>query len=157
MTGAKVPFKVKTQDFADGADIPSRFTCDGDDVSPALHWAHEPPETKSFALIMDDPDAPGRVWNHWLIWDVPAYIHSLPEGNEHASLGKSGINDFGRRGYGGPCPPKERGSHRYFFRLFALDATTLGLPEGAKRPALEKALKRHTIAEATYMGRYERE
>jgi Raf kinase inhibitor-like YbhB/YbcL family protein len=107
-------------------------------------------------LIVDDPDAPGGTWNHWLLWDIPADIHSLPEGSGHASHGKSGANDFGRRGYGGPCPPKGRGSHRYFFRLFALDTATLGLPQGAKRPVLDKALRKHAIAETAYMGRYER-
>ena len=148
-----MPFQVTVQGFTDGADIPGRFTCDGEDRSPSLHWAGEPSGTKSFALIMDDPDAPGGTWNHWLAWDIPSDVHSLPE---HASLGKSGTNDFGRRGYGGPCPPKGGGPHRYFFRLFALDAATLGLPDGAKRPALERAIKKHAIAEAAYMGHYER-
>lgn len=149
-------FTVTVQGFAEGGDIPSRFTCDGEDLSPALRWQGEPPETKGFALIVDDPDAPGGTWNHWLLWDIPADIHSLPEGSGHASPGKSGANDFGRRGYGGPCPPKGRGSHRYFFRLFALDTATLGLPQGAKRPVLDKALRKHAIAETAYMGRYER-
>lgn len=151
--GDEVPLRVTVPSFGNGGDIPMRFTCDGEDGSPALDWTGEPPGTKSFALIMDDPDAPHRTWNHWLTWDIPSNVHSLPE---HASLGKSGMNDFGRRGYGGPCPPKGGGPHRYFFRLFALDIATLGLSDGAKRPALEKAIKRHAIAEAAYMGRYER-
>ena len=151
-----MPFKVTVQGFADGAAIPGRFTCDGDDLSPALHWSGEPPQTKSFALLLDDPDAPRGTRNYWLVWDIPADIHSIPEGSERASAGKSGTNDFGRRGYGGPCPPKAGGPHRYFFRLFALGTSTLGLPDGAKRPALEKAIKKHAIAEASYMGRYER-
>ena len=149
-------FQLTLEDFSGEADIPRRFTCDGDDISPALRWAGEPSGTKSFALIMDDPDAPGGTWNHWLIWDMPASIHSVQEGAEDASVGKSGTNDFGRRGYGGPCPPQGRGSHRYFFRMFALDTATLGLPQGAKRSALEKALRKHVLAEAVYMGRYER-
>lgn len=149
-------FIVKVEGFNEGATIPSRFTCDGGDVSPAIEWAGEPSKTRSFALIMNDPDAPGGTWNHWLVWDIVASVHSLPEGKGHASLGKSGTNDFGRLGYGGPCPPKRRGSHRYYFRLFALDTPTLGVPEGGKRSALEKALKGHTIAETAYMGRYER-
>jgi Raf kinase inhibitor-like YbhB/YbcL family protein len=152
-----VPFQISAQDFDDGAGMPIRFTCDGEDVSPALRWTGEPSGTKSFALIMDDPDAPRGTWNHWLLWDIPAQIHSLPEGNEPASMGKSGMNDFGRYGYGGPCPPKRGGPHRYFFRLFALDTATLGLAKGAKRPALEKAIRKHTIAQASYMGRYERQ
>lgn len=150
-----MPFKLKVDGFSERANIPRRFTCDGEDVSPALQWADEPSETQSFALIMDDPDAPGGTWNHWLVWDIPSYIHSLPEGNEHASLGKSGTNDFGRRGYGGPCPPAGA-SHRYFFRLFAVDAPALGPSQGVKRLALEKALRKHVIAETSYMGHYER-
>lgn len=149
-------FKLTIDGFADGAQIPSRFTCDGSDVSPPLHWSGEPSETKSFALIMDDPDAPGGTFAHWLLWDIPAYIHSLPEGNEHSSLGKSGPNDFRRRGYGGPCPPKGGGQHRYVFRLFALDTPTLGLSPGAKRSELNKALQKHALAETEYIGSYER-
>jgi Raf kinase inhibitor-like YbhB/YbcL family protein len=151
-----VPFKLTVNGFSEGANIPARFTCDGKDLSPALKWAGEPLETKSFALIMDDPDAPGGNWNHWLVWDIPSHIHSLPEGNGQASSGKSGTNDFGRRGYGGPCPPIGRGAHRYFFRLFALDVSALGLSQGAKRSALDKALRKHTIAETSYVGSYER-
>ena len=149
-------FKVAIQGFADGADIPGRFTCEGENVSPAVTWRDEPGETQSFALIMDDPDAPAGTWNHWLVWDIPADIHSMPGGEGHTFPGKSGTNSFGERGYGGPCPPKGGGSHRYFFRVFALDTASLGLAEGAKRPALDKALREHTIAEAIYMGRYER-
>lgn len=149
-------FKLTIEGFADGTEIPRRFTCDGDDISPRSRWSGEPAETKSFALIMDDPDAPGGTFNHWLIWDIPAYIHSLPEGNEHASLGQAGTNDFRKRGYGGPCPPKGGGPHRYFFRLFALDTPALGLSPAAKRSALSRALREHTLAQAEYMGRYER-
>jgi Raf kinase inhibitor-like YbhB/YbcL family protein len=108
-------FQLTVDGFADGAKIPSRFTCDGEDLSPALRWTGEPPETKSFALIMDDPDAPGGTFNHWLVWDIPAYVHSLAETDEHASLAKSGTNDFRKRGYGGPCPPQGGGLHRYVF------------------------------------------
>ena len=147
-------FKLNVDGFSEGAPIPKRFTCDGEDVSPHLHWTGEPPDSKSFALIMDDPDAPGRTWNHWLVWDIPADIHSLPEGSD--AVGKSGKNDFGRSGYGGPCPPRAKGPHRYYFRLYALDAPSLRLGAGANRLALEKALQRHILAEAQYMGRYGR-
>jgi len=147
-------FKLNVDGFSEGAPIPKRFTCDGEDVSPHLHWTGEPPDNKSFALIMDDPDAPGRTWNHWLVWDIPADIHSLPEGSD--AVGKSGKNDFGRSGYGGPCPPRAKGPHRYFFRLYALDTPSLRLGAGANRLALEKALQRHILAEAQYMGRYGR-
>jgi Raf kinase inhibitor-like YbhB/YbcL family protein len=147
-------FDVRAEGFSKGASIARRFSCDGEDLSPILRWSGEPSETRSFALILDDPDAPGGVWNHWLLWDIPSDVHSLPEGED--SLGKAGTNDFGRRGYGGPCPPRGGGPHRYFFRLFALNVPTLGLPQGAKRSALEEVLPKHVIAEATYMGRYER-
>jgi Raf kinase inhibitor-like YbhB/YbcL family protein len=142
--------------FGERANIPSRFTCDGDDVAPALRWDGEPSETRSFALIVDDPDAPGAPWNHWLLWDIPASVHSLPEGKDDGALGTSGTNDFGKRGYGGPCPPRGRGSHRYFFRLFALNTAALGLSPKSKRPVLEQALRKHAIAETAYIGRYER-
>ncbi len=150
-------FTVAMQGFADGADMPSRFTCDGKNVSPAINWQGEPGEARSFALIMDDPDAPAGTWDHWLLWDIPADVHSLPEGGKADTFrGKSGTNSFGKTGYGGPCPPKGKGSHRYFLHMFALNTETLGLEEGAKRPALDKALREHSIAEATYMGRYGR-
>jgi len=155
-----VAFKITVDSFGEKTPIPAEFTCEGKDISPALHWTGEPSQTRSFALIMDDPDAPGRTWNHWLAWDIPADLHSLPEAIEDAALGKfggkSGTNDFGQRGYGGPCPPQRGGWHRYFFRLFALDTSTLGVPEGAKRAALEKAVKKHVLAEAAYMGRFQR-
>ena len=149
-------FKVRVEGFAEGASIPRRLTCDGEDISPALDWAGEPGGTKSFALIVDDPDAPGGTWNHWLVWDIPASVHSLAEGAGEDPFGKSGTNDFGRLGYGGPCPPRAKGPHRYFFRLFALDTPSIGLSSGAKRPALEKALRKHTLAEDAYMGHYGR-
>jgi len=149
-------FKISVQGFAEEGTIPTRFTCEGSDVAPALHWAGEPSETKSFALIVDDPDAPGGVWNHWLLWDIPASLHSIAEGGRNSEAATAGTNDFGKLGYGGPCPPRGKGSHRYFFRLFALNAMALGLAEGAQRPALENALRKHAIAETAYMGRYER-
>ena len=152
----QAPFKLTVTGFPEGAAIPKRFTCDGGDISPALQWAGEPLKTQSFALIVDDPDAPDGTWNHWLVWDIPSRIHGFPEGVGPAGPGKSGTNDFGKRGYGGPCPPEGAGAHRYFFRLYALDVPALGLSPGAKRPALEKALKKHGLAEASYIGRYER-
>lgn len=142
--------------FKDGEMIPKRHTCDGPDLSPELEWSGEPEGTRSFALIMDDPDAPVGTWNHWLLWDIPAEVHHLPEGFQPGQLGVSGRNDFGRLGYGGPCPPRGHGAHRYYFRLYALDLETLSLPEGARRSELEKALRGHVLAEARYMGRYER-
>ncbi len=151
-----MPFTVTVEGFAAGAAIPRRFTCDGENVSPEIRWTDEPSGTKGFALIVDDPDAPGGVWNHWLVWDIPASIHSLREARGYDSPMKSGTSDFGQRGYGGPCPPKGKGFHRYFFRLFAVDTPALGLSDGASRASLDKAIKQHVISEAAYMGRYER-
>lgn len=149
-------FELAVAGFAQGAPIPQRNSCDGQDLSPALKWSGAPAETKSFVLIMDDPDAPGGGWNHWLLWDIPAPTQWLAEGFKPGQAGVSGMNDFGRQGYGGPCPPKGKGAHRYFFRLFAVNVATLGLPAGAKRGELERALKGHILAEAEYMGRYEK-
>ena len=149
-------FKLLVEGFPENSNIPDRFTCEGEDLSPALRWSGEPSLTRSFAVMMDDPDAAGGVFSHWLIWDIPPHVHGLPEGNDHEPMGRSGINDFKRHGYNGPAPPKGRGPHRYFFRLFALDAAKLDLPKGARRPAVEQALKKHAIAETAYTGRYQR-
>jgi Raf kinase inhibitor-like YbhB/YbcL family protein len=142
--------------FADGGEIPKLHTCDGADLSPVLEWTGEPAGTQSFVLIVDDPDAPNGTWNHWLLYDIPPSVRVLPQGYRMGGAGVSGINDFGKREYGGPCPPKGRGPHRYFFKLYAVDVPALGLADGAKRAELDSALKGHVLAEAPYMGRYER-
>jgi Raf kinase inhibitor-like YbhB/YbcL family protein len=121
-----------------------------------MSWSGAPEGTKSFALIVDDPDAPVGTWNHWLLYDIPASKTSLAEGIGPAEVGRSGDNDFGRPGYGGPCPPRGHGPHRYFFKLFAVDVATLGLAAGAKRAELDRAMRGHVLGEAQYMGRYER-
>jgi len=149
-------FKVKVPAFREGEIIPKRHSCEGDDLSPTVEWSEIPPGTKSFALIVDDPDAPVGTWNHWLLWDIPATATSIPEGFQPSRAGTSGKNDFGKLGYGGPCPPKGHGPHRYYFKLFALDVERLGLAAGAKRADLDKTLKSHVIGEAWTMGRYER-
>ena len=149
-------FQIFSSAFADGGWIPDLFTCQGADVSPPLEWAGEPPETRSFALFMDDPDAPGGVWVHWLLYDIAPRVHNLAQGQKPGSLGVSGKNSWDKPGYGGPCPPKGHGPHRYFFRLYALDVQTLGLAPGAGRDQLPHALKGHILAEAQSMGRYER-
>ncbi len=149
-------FKLQVEGFREGDFIPKRHTCEGEDLSPAMRWSDPPVTTKGFALIVDDPDAPAGVWNHWLLWDIPADLLSLEAAWRKGAAGVSGTNDFGRLGYGGPCPPKGHGPHRYYFRLYALDAETLGLAEGARRGALDAALQGHILAEAQYMGRYER-
>lgn len=149
-------FQLSVAGFRPGEPIPKRHTCEGPDVSPTLSWSGAPAETKSFVLIMDDPDAPVGTWNHWLLYDIPASVQSLAEGTKAGQVGVSGTNDFGRLGYGGPCPPRGHGLHRYFFKLFAVNVPSLGLTKGAKRVDLDRALRTRVLAEAQYMGRYER-
>jgi len=144
--------------FKDGGTIPSKYTCDGDDVSPPLEWSNVPEDTKSLALICDDPDAPMGTWVHWVLYGLPADTTSLPEGvpmNEAIEgVALQGTNDFKRIGYGGPCPPPGK-PHRYFFKLYALD-TELDLKPGAKKKDLEKAMKGHVLAKGQLLGRYQR-
>jgi len=149
-------FKLIIPAFAEGGLIPKLHTCEGADVSPSLEWTGEPTETRSLTLIVDDPDAPAGTWNHWLLYDLSASVRSLAQGYKPGKLGQSGANDFGRAGYNGPCPPKGHGPHRYFFKLYALDVPSLGLPAGARRAGIDKAMRGHILAEAQYMGRYER-
>jgi hypothetical protein len=149
-------FTLTIEAFANGGKIPEVFTCEGNDISPALAWSDEPVGTRSFALIMDDPDVPAGTWNHWLLWDIPADMHFLPQKHWGARPVHSGMNDFGKTSYSGPCPPKGDGPHRYFFRLYALDTPTLGVEEGAHRKDAEDAIKRHELGNTEYMGRFER-
>lgn len=149
-------FVLLSPAFEEGGTIPARYTCDGEDVSPELRWEGAPAETRSFALIMDDPDAPGGTFTHWVLFDIPANRTSLPEGVRPDEVGVSGRNSFGRTGYGGPCPPPGHGPHRYFFTLYALDIETLGLSAGAPRAEVEASMQGHVIGQASYMGRYER-
>jgi len=148
--------QVFSSAFADGGWIPDLHTCQGADVSPSLEWSGEPAGTRSFALILDDPDAPVGTWVHWLLYDVGPQAHNLAQGYKPGSLGISGKNSWGKAAYGGPCPPKGHGPHRYFFRLYALDLPTLGLPAGAGCEQLQNAMKGHVLGEAQTMGRYER-
>jgi len=149
-------FSLSSSSFSDGADIPKKFTCDGPNVSPALAWTEPPAGTKSFALLVDDPDAPAGNWNHWAIWNVPASVRSLPEG-----VGKSrrlpdgsqqGFNDFHKVGYNGPCPPANK-PHHYHFKLYALD-TLPNLKGDAGKPELERAMKGHILAQAEWTGTF---
>jgi Raf kinase inhibitor-like YbhB/YbcL family protein len=149
-------FKILCSAFPEGATVPKLHTCEGADLSPALEWSGEPPDTKSFVLVMDDPDAPAETWSHWLLWDIPRSVHSLAQGFKPGRVGESGTNDFGKTGYGGPAPPKGHGPHRYYFRLMAVDTETLGLRAGANRVDLDYALETHVLDQALYMGRYER-
>jgi Raf kinase inhibitor-like YbhB/YbcL family protein len=150
--------RLRSSAFADGAAVPTRFTCQGEDVSPPLEWSDAPPGTQSFALICDDPDAPGGTWHHWAAYDIPATAATLPldASANSASLGfKQAINDFGKPGYGGPCPPP--GSpHHYHFRLLALSLGKLPVPAGAPCRNVENEARRHSLAEATLVGIYRR-
>lgn len=150
-------FTLSTKAFTEGGTIPKKYTCDGDDVSPGLAWTSIPSGTQALALIADDPDAPVGRWSHWISWNIPP-DRALPEGvpkNEELSDGmRQGRNDFKRVGYGGPCPPPGK-PHRYFFKLYALDAK-LDLKAGSARTDLESAMKGHVLAEAQVMGRYGR-
>jgi len=149
-------FQIFSNAFADGGWIPDLNTCQGADVSPSLEWSGEPPETRSFTLVLDDPDAPVGTWVHWLLYDIAPQAHNLAQGFKAGSMGMSGRNSWGKTGYGGPCPPKGHGPHRYFFHLYALDVSTLGLPAGAGREELEGVMKGHVLAEAQCMARFER-
>ena len=149
--------EITSPAFSPGALIPPKHSCDGADVSPPLSFSGIPAGTRSLALISDDPDAPVGTWVHWVAWNLPADARSLEEGvpkkETLASGAKQGTNDFGRAGYGGPCPPS--GTHRYFFKLYALD-TTLNLPATATKKDLEKAMQGHILAQAELMGKYAR-
>jgi Raf kinase inhibitor-like YbhB/YbcL family protein len=150
-------FVLETRAFPKGGEIPSKYTCSGDDVSPALTWSGAPKGTKSFALIVDDPDAPSGTFTHWIVYDLPAGAQQLPENvskTDDLSGGRQGRNDFRRVGYGGPCPPPGK-AHRYFFRLFALN-TALNLPAGAAKGDVEGAMRGHVIAQAELMGKFAR-
>jgi Raf kinase inhibitor-like YbhB/YbcL family protein len=149
-------FKLMSSAFPEGGTIPKLHTCEGPDLSPALEWSGAPDKTKSFALIVDDPDAPAGTWNHWLLWDIPAFTQSLSQGFKPGQAGESGTNDFGKLGYGGPCPPKGHGAHRYCFKLYALGVPSHGLKAGAERTDVDKAVRGHILAETQYMGRFER-
>jgi Raf kinase inhibitor-like YbhB/YbcL family protein len=150
--------EISSRSFASGGNIPQRFTCDGEDVSPELHWGEPPAETKSFALIADDPDAPVGTWVHWVLFNLPAATRSLSEGVPKQDAlkngGLHGRNDFRKIGYGGPCPPPGK-PHRYFFKLYALD-TALNLKAGATKVDVERAMKGHILAQGEWMGRYGR-
>lgn len=138
--------------FKNNQTIPARYTCDGANTSPPLLIELVPPEAKTLALIMDDPDAPAGIFVHWVVWNIDPKTAILKEG-ETPSGGQQGINDFGNRSYGGPCPPS--GTHRYFFKLYALNFR-LDLNKKSDKQALESAMKTHVIAQAELIGLYKR-
>jgi len=174
MEGGK-KFQITSPAFMEGNMIPSKFTCDvhdispslewfdmytydGQDISPSLEWKDIPVGTKSFALINDDPDASGTTWDHWVVYNIPLNITSLDENvkpeKEFKNGMRQGTNTWGKIGYGGPCPPG--GTHRYFFKLYALD-TMLDLRSEATKAQLLEAMKGHVLAEAQLMGKYKKQ
>jgi Raf kinase inhibitor-like YbhB/YbcL family protein len=142
----------QTLPFQQGARIPTEFTCDGADQSPPLSWAGNA-DAKSWVLVVDDPDAPGGTFTHWMLYDIPAATTQLPRAS--SGIGTPGKNDFGKTSYGGPCPP-HGSNHRYYFKLYAENVATLGLPQGATRAQLDKAMSGHQVATTSLMGTYGR-
>jgi Raf kinase inhibitor-like YbhB/YbcL family protein len=137
--------------FQDGQAIPAQYTCDGADQPPPLAWDDPPAGTKSFALVVDDPDAPSGTFRHWAAFNIPGSARSL-----QAGAFDEAVNDFGKPGYGGPCPPKGHGPHHYRFKLIALDVDRLGRGAGAKVADVEKEAEKHAVGRAELTGLYER-
>lgn len=153
-------FSILSPDFKDGDTVPKRFSCDGEDMSPEIQWDGAPPAVRSFVLIVEDPDAPSGTFTHWIVYDMPFSLHKLSRGIGNGAVPEGGIKqgytDFGRKGYEGPCPPKGHGVHRYNFILTALDIPALGLPDGARKSDIERAMKGHILGTAKLMGIYGR-
>jgi len=149
MNGAS-SISITSPSFQAGGDIPTKFTCNGTNVSPELQISNVPNEAKSVVLIVDDPDAPRGLFTHWIVWNIDPKTTRVAE-NSAPTAGVQGINDFGKRNYGGPCPPS--GMHRYFFKIFALDIK-LELKPSARRAELDAAMRGHVLAEGELMGRY---
>lgn len=143
-------FALTSEAFASGQAIPFQFTCDGDNRPPPLTWSEPPEGTRSFALIVDDPDAPGGTFRHWAAYDIPANARSV------SSSSKQATNDFGKAGYGGPCPPKGHGKHRYQFKLLALDVDKLDLGSNPNVARVEAMTAEHLLGRAELTGTYER-
>jgi len=156
--GEAMAIELKSPAFQDGETIPRKYTCQGEDISPQLIWLNVPPQTESFALICDDPDAPAGVWVHWVIYDIPAESRGFPEGVKNIEIlpdgAKQGINDSGDIGYGGPCPPPGK-VHRYIFKLYCLDEM-LNLNPGLTKQELLNKISGHIIEEAELTGLYKR-
>ncbi len=151
-------FELTAGTFREGAFIPKQHTCEGEDRSPPLRWDHPPAGTRCFALIADDPDAPGGTWVHWVLFNIPIDVRGLAEGLPLQDVlpndARQGMNDFHRLGYGGPCPPPGK-PHRYYFTLYALDGE-LPLKANATKAQVVAAMKGHVLAEAKVMGRFGR-
>ncbi|WP_298423150.1 YbhB/YbcL family Raf kinase inhibitor-like protein [Rhodoblastus sp.] len=151
--------KLSSSAFRDGEDIPKRFTCEGENLSPPLAWTGAPAATRSFAVLCDDPDAPRGTWRHWAVYDLPADCAALAEGAGNRGRRRElaqGVNDFGEDGYGGPCPPHGHGTHHYHFRVLALSTASLNLRAEATCHEVEQALNGNILAHATLVGLYRR-
>jgi len=152
-----IKMKILSSASTEGSMIPAKYTCDGQDISPPLEWSDVPAGTKTFALISDDPDAPSGTWVHWVAYNIPAGVTKLGENvqreKEFSNGMRQGSNDWPKVGYGGPCPPG--GTHRYYFKLYALDAALDARP-GATKAQILNAMKGHVLAEAKLMGKYSR-
>jgi Raf kinase inhibitor-like YbhB/YbcL family protein len=150
--------KITSSAFANNGMIPSKYTCDGEDISPPLQWDGIPEGTKSIALICDDPDAPMGTFVHWVLYNLPAetteLAENMPTDKELSNGARQGMTDFRKTGYGGPCPPS--GTHRYFFKIYALD-TKLDLAAGASKSQLLKAMEKHILAQGELVGKYKRQ
>jgi len=151
-------FKLTSSAFASGTAVPDKYTCKGEDISPPLEWSGAPDKVATYAIVMDDPDAPSGTWVHWLIWNFPPSGSSMsadtPRLRNFDDGGRQGRNSFGKIGYNGPCPPPGQ-THRYFFRIYALDQK-LDLQAGATRAQLDAAMKGHVLAQSEYMGTFHR-
>lgn len=144
--------RVSSPAFSNGTDIPKKYTCDGQNIAPPLEWSGVPKQSKSVAVICDDPDAPSGTFTHWVLYDIPASRHTLAE---RASIGANGVNSFGKAGFGGPCPPKKDHTHHYHFHVYALDVDSLG-PSGLSKEGAVSAMKGHIVAEGELVGTYQR-
>lgn len=150
---ALAKLELTSDAFQDGGPIPAQYSCDGGDQIPTLHWSQPPSGTRSFALVIDDPDAPGGTFRHWGVFDITPSTRSIG-GSQR--VGTEVKNDFGKPGYGGPCPPRGHGPHHYHFKLFALNVDRLGLSPNAKVADVEKAAAQHAIGQGELVGTNER-
>jgi len=144
--------RISSPAFSNGSEIPRKYTCDGQNAAPPLEWSGVPDQARSLAIICDDPDAPSGTFTHWVLYNLPASAHGLPE---HPTIGTSGVNSFGRVGFGGPCPPKKDPAHHYRFHVYALDVESIGAAGLSKEHALD-AMSGHILAEGDMVGTYHR-
>lgn len=148
--------QVKSDAFKSGGRIPAQFTCDDADTPPPLAWSGAPAQTRSFAMVCRDPDAPSGVWYHWAIFDIPSSSSTLAAGGAPGAAMREAVNDFGKRGYGGPCPPRGHGTHHYHFTIYALDVEHLDVPPRGHCRDVERTAAAHAIASAELIGTYAR-